>query len=173
MSKERGHIKWYRDALDNPLFCKKPFDDWHAFEYLALKCRRFPTTLELEDGTTVQLDVGQYFVSRKKLADIFGWTEKKLRAWEGRLNRLNMVTAQGTRKGIVYTLKSYAFHQCEGQPQGQEVGQSEGQPQGQSKKKGKERKKKEVRLGADETPHAQPIKCPDDIRKNIERIFRT
>ncbi len=171
MSKRRGHIKYYRDALDNPLFCKKPFDDWHAFDFFMLKCQRFPCDVELKDGTKIHLDIGQLFISRKKLADIFGWSVKKLRAWENRLFHLNMVTVEGKRKGMVYTLKNYASHQLEGQPQGHEEGQPQGQPQGQSKKKGKERIKKETSRSGDFDPPLEVIPMPDYIRQKIEEVL--
>ena len=169
MSKKKGHVKWYRDATDNPLFNVKPYDDWHAFEFLCLKCRRFPGEIVLDDGMVIYLSIGQYFSSRAKLAERFGWSVKKLRAWEDRLFRLKMVTVKGTPKGMVYTVENFEFHQIEGQAKGHAQGQSEGITQGQRIKKEKERIKKETSAGDLEAPRVVPM--PDYIRKKIDEVF--
>lgn len=167
MSKKKGFIKWYRDATDNPLFCKKPFDDWHAFEYLCLKARKTPTEIVLDNGVIITIDVGQVFISREKLADVFGWSVKKLRAWENRIKRLNMGTAKGTQKGTLYTLKNYEFHQCEGQAKGQAKGQPEGTSEGTRKRIDKECIKN-ARACEGETPRdaeeRKVIPMPEEIK---------
>lgn len=170
MSKKKPYIKWYMDICDNPLFLKKPFSDWQAFEYLCLKCRRFPTDLVLDDGTIIHLATGQYFISRANLADICGWSVKKLRAWEKRTKQLKMVTAEGKARGTLYTVENYVFHQIEGQAKGQGKGQPEGTSEGQHTYKDKESIKKDARVRDLETPR-EVIPMPDYIRKKIEKVF--
>jgi len=170
MSTKKGFIKWYRDAIENPLFCKKPFDEWHAFEYMCFRARKYPGEIVLDNGAIIQLEVGQFFTSREKLADVFGWSVKKLRAWEDRIKRLKMGTAKGTPWGMVYTLENYASHQYTGQAQGQAQGQTQGQTQGQQKRKNKESIKKDARAREDNTPR-DVVGMPDYIRKKISEVF--
>ena len=170
MSKKKGFIKWYRDALDNPLFCKKPFDDWHAFEYLCFRARKYPGDIVLDNGAIVHLETGEVFCSREKLAETFGWSVKKLRAWEKRINRLNMGKPKGTPWGTVYTLENFGFHQHEGQAEGQAKGQTEGITEGTQYRKSKERIKEDARAREDKAPR-DVIPMPDYIRKKMEEVF--
>ena len=175
MSKKRGHIKWFRDILDNPLFRKKPWSDWQAFEFLCLQSKRFPGDLILTDGTVMHLDTGQVFISRATFADIAGWSTKKLRAWEKRVNTLKMVTVSGTPWGMVYTVENYTFHQHEGQAKGQGLGQSKGQTEGQRKKKDKESIKKETRFGDEKAPNGSEknvIPMPEEIRRKLDKAIK-
>lgn len=171
MSTKKGFIKWYRDAIENPLFCKKPFDEWHAFEYLCFRARKYPGDLMLDNGAIIHLEIGQYFTSREKLADVFGWTVKKLRAWEKRINRLKMGTAKGTPWGTVYTLENYYSHQYEGQAEGQAKGQTTGQTPGQQKRKNKESIKKDARAGVSEAP-AAVVPMNDEIRYRLQKTIK-
>lgn len=170
MSKSKGYIKWHRSITDNPFFMVKPFDDWRAFEYLCLKARRYPGDVVLADGNVVHVASGQYFISRAKLADIFGWTVKKLRGWEERMKRAKMVTAKGQGRGTIYTIEMYTFYQLEGQAEGQGKGQPQGQPQGQRIKKDKESIKKDARASDLETPR-DVIPMPDFIRQKINEVL--
>lgn len=171
MSTKKGFIKWYRDATDNPLFCKKPFDEWHAFEYLCFKARKYPVDLILDNGAIVHLEIGQYFTSREKLSEVFGWSVKKLRAWEDRLKRLKMGTAKGTPWGMVYTLENYALHQHTGQAEGQAKGQTTGQTVGQQKRKNKESIKKDARAGEVEAPR-DVVGMPDELRRKLNKAIK-
>lgn len=170
MGKSKGYIKWHRSVADNPFFLVKPFDDWRAFEYLCLKARRYPGDVVLADGNVVHVASGQYFISRAKLADIFGWSVKKLRGWEKRMKRAKMVLAEGLAKGTRYTIEKYAFYQLEGQAEGHAKGQSEGTSEGTRIKKDKESIKKDARACDLEAPR-DVIPMPDFIRKKINEVL--
>ena len=170
MSKEKGFIKWYRGITENPFFMSKPFDDWRAFEYLCLKARRYPGEIVLNDGNVIQLDCGQYFISRQKLADIFGWTIKKLKGWEKRMFLSKMVLSEGLSKGTRYTIENYTFYQLEGTAKGTAKGISQGLSQGLRIKKDKESIKKDARAGESETPR-DVVPMPDYIREKITEVF--
>lgn len=170
MSKSKGFIKWYRGITDNPFFMAKPFDDWRAFEYLCLQARRYPGDIVLSDGNIVHLEAGQYFISRAKLADIFGWSIKKLKGWEFRMKTAKMVLAKGLAKGTLYTIEKYTFYQLEGPAEGPAKGTSEGLTEGLRIKKDKESIKKDARACDMETPR-DVIPMPDYIRKKMEEVF--
>lgn len=170
MSKNKGYIKWHRSVADNPFFLVKPFDDWRAFEYLCLKARRYPGEIVLSDGNVIRLDRGQYFISRQKLADIFGWTIKKLKGWEKRMFLAKMVLAEGLAKGTRYTIENYTFYQLEGPAEGPAKGTSEGTSEGPRIKKDKESIKKDARASDQETPR-DVIPMPDYIRKKINEVL--
>lgn len=168
MKKNNTFIKLYRSTLDNVLFNVKPFDDWRAFEYLILKARIEPCDLVLANGEIVHLERGQHFESRKSIAEKFGWSVKKVRAWEDRLKRLNMGTAEGMPKGTLYTLKNYTFYQGEGHAKGHGKGQSQGTSQGTRKKNDKECKRN-ARAREGEAPRdaeeRKVIPMPEEIRR--------
>lgn len=170
MSKSKGYIKWHRSITENPFFMVKPFDDWRAFEYLCLKARRYPGDVVLADGNVVHVASGQYFISRAKLADIFGWSVKKLKGWEERMKRAKMVLPEGLPKGTRYTIEKYAFYQLEGPAEGPAEGTSEGTSQGLRIKKDKESIKKDARASDLETPR-DVIPMPDFIRQKINEVL--
>lgn len=165
--KNNTYIKLYRSTLENNLFNVKPFDDWRAFEYLILKARVEPCDLVLSTGEIIHLERGQHFESRKSLAEKFGWSVKKIRAWEDRLKRLKMGTAKGTGKGTLYTLENYGFYQGEGHGKGHSEGQPQGTSQGTRKKNDKECIKN-ARAREDETPRGaeerKVIPMPEEIK---------
>ena len=171
MKKHKGFIKWYRGITENPFFMVKPFDDWRAFEYLCLKARRYPGEVVLSDGNIVHLECGQYFISRAKLADIFGWTVKKLKGWEFRMKTSKMVSAEGLPKGTRYTIENYTFYQLEGPAEGPAKGTSQGTSQGLRIKKDKESIKKDARAGVSEAPGAV-VPMNDEIRFKLQKTIK-
>lgn len=175
MSKKWGFIKWYRAALENPLFLRKPWDDWHAFEFLNLCCRLHPKDLVLADGTVMHIDTSQVFISRPVFAEWAGWSVKKLRAWEKRVNALKMVTVKGTPWGMVYTVENFEFHQLEGHAKGHAKGQTEGTTGGHHNNNDKECIKKGVRLSDEKAPAGPDkkfIPMPDEIKEKMNKIVK-
>ena len=118
MGLESRYIKLFSSALHNCLFQKKPFDEWHAFEYLLLRARYEPTDFILSDCSIIHLERGQHFESIASLSDRFGWSEKKVRCFLGKLEKLEMISVKGGRKGQLITVEKYGFYQCFGQAEG-------------------------------------------------------
>ena len=118
MGLESRYIKLFSSALHNCLFQKKPFDEWHAFEYLLLRARYEPTDFILSDCSIIHLERGQHFESIASLSDRFGWSEKKVRCFLGKLEKLEMISVKGGRKGQLITVEKYGFYQCLGQAEG-------------------------------------------------------
>ena len=49
------YIKLFRKVVENDLFNEKPFDRWHAFEWLMVKACRFEKT-EVIKGQAIHME---------------------------------------------------------------------------------------------------------------------
>lgn len=137
--RQRGtYIKLNRKILQDPMFDKKPYDDLRAWLWVLATAQAFPTIAKLEDGTEIYVGRGQFFRSKGKLAEEFGWTEKQVRAWEQRLKRRGSLSYEGRpkgrQKGTLYTVENYTFYQDSDTPKGQIKGQTKGQRNKKEKK---------------------------------------
>lgn len=92
------YLKLYRKCMDNELFTEKPFDRWHAFEYMMLKAYRYPRDAVIK-GQIVHIDTGQFIMSQRKMAETFGWSINKFIRFRKLLEQLNMVTFDGDTYG--------------------------------------------------------------------------
>ena len=108
------YIKLFRKATENDLFNEKPFDRWHAFEWLLLKACRFEKT-EVIKGQVVKLETGQLIVSQRKLAETFGWSRGKLERFCTMLESMQMASfdraAYGASVGTIVTIENYSRYQ--------------------------------------------------------------
>lgn len=110
------YIKLFRKVVENDLFNEKPFDRWHAFEYLLIQACRFEKTVIIK-GQTIHLKPGQLIIGQRKLAATFGWSRGKLaRFWE-LLEDLEMTTIDGATYGAsigtLVTIENYEKYQGE------------------------------------------------------------
>ena len=134
MSELGTHIKIFRKAADNVLFCEKPFDRWHAFEWLLIKARYKPTQ-KIIKGKVYEIGTGQLLIGTDKLADIFGWSRGKVIRFLDLLKTLEMASSHGTVGGTLITIENYSKYQI-----GQTAdGTTDGTTDGTYKNKDKER----------------------------------
>lgn len=131
-----SYIKLFRKSLHNDIFNEKPFDRWHAFEYLLLRAQRFPTDVVL-NGQVVHLETGQLIESEATLADRWGWSRGKVRRFLQMLDRTGIATSDGTALGTAITIEKYTFYQCGETADGTALGTADGT----HKKKDKESKR--------------------------------
>lgn len=120
-------IKIYRSAADNPLFKEKPFDRWHAFEYLLMRAQVRSETVILK-GQRVKLERGQLIQGLDNLAQTFGWSRNKVRRFLQLLKDEQIANYNGTPNGTLITIENYSFYQDVRQPNGQPNEQPDGQP---------------------------------------------
>lgn len=110
------YIKLFRKAIDNNLFSEKPFDRWHAFEWLLLRACRFDKT-EVIKGQVVSLKQGQLIVGQRSLAETFGWSRGKLDRFCKLLEDLKMASfdraAYGASIGTLITIENYSKYQSD------------------------------------------------------------
>ena len=108
----KTYIKLYRKVMDNAIFLELPYDRWHAFEFLILKARRFPTVTILK-GKPIKLEVGQLICGEDKLASKWGWSRGKVKRYLDMLENLGMIKKNGTPYGTLITVENYTKYQGE------------------------------------------------------------
>ena len=110
------YIKLFRKVVENEMFDEKPFDRWHAFEWLLIKACRFEKT-EVIKGQVVRLKPGQLIIGQRKLAETFGWGRGKVARFCKLLEDLEMATfdssTYGASIGTVITIENYSRYQYE------------------------------------------------------------
>lgn len=113
------YIKLFRKVVENDLFNEKPFDRWHAFEWLMIKACRFEKT-EVIKGQAIRLKPGQLIIGQRKLAETFGWGRGKVARFCKLLEDLKMATfdstTYGASIGTVITIENYSRYQDEAEP---------------------------------------------------------
>lgn len=112
MDEGMTYIKLYRKVAENELFLELPYDRWHAFEYLLLHARRFPSVVILK-GKPIPLDTGQLIIGEGKLGTKWGWSRGKVIRFLDMLEELEMIKKNGTPYGTVITIENYAKYQCD------------------------------------------------------------
>ena len=108
----KTYIKLYRKVMENAIFLELPYDRWHAFEFLILKARRFPTVTILK-GKPIKLEVGQLICGEEKLAVKWGWSRGKVKRYLDMLENLGMIKKNGTPYGTLITIENYTKYQGE------------------------------------------------------------
>ena len=112
MTEDITYIKLYRKVMENAIFLELPYDRWHAFEFLLLKARRFPTVTILK-GKPIKLEVGQLICGEEKLAVKWGWSRGKVKRYLDMLENLGMIKKNGTPYGTLITIENYTKYQGE------------------------------------------------------------
>lgn len=112
LNDDKTYIKLYRKVMDNAIFLELPYDRWHAFEFLLLKARRFPTVTILK-GKPIKLEVGQLICGEEKLAVKWGWSRGKVKRYLDMLENLGMIKKNGTPYGTLITIENYTKYQGE------------------------------------------------------------
>ena len=112
MTEDITYIKLYRKVMENAIFLELPYDRWHAFEFLLLKARRFPTVTILK-GKPIKLEVGQLIYGEDKLASKWGWSRGKVKRYLDMLENLGMIKKNGTPYGTLITVENYTKYQGE------------------------------------------------------------
>ena len=126
-------IRLYRKAQYNELFMEKPFDRWHAFEYLVMKACRFDKT-EIIKGRVINLKRGQLLIGQRKMADTFGWSRNKVARFQELLEALKMATFDGATYGAtigtLVTVENYDRYQLGNNTNGATDGATDGATNG-------------------------------------------
>lgn len=170
------YVKLYRKSLENELFLEIPYDRWHAFEFLVLKARRFPTVKILK-GKQVKLNTGQLIYGEGKLAEKWGWSRGKVRRFLDLLEELEMIRRSGTPYGTLITIENYTIYQGSQPLDDTPDSTSSDTPDGTHKKKDKKDKKdnkyygefKNVSLSDDELEKLK-IRYPYDWENRIDKL---
>lgn len=154
MSKNYGYIKVFRDIQEHYLWQEKPFDKARAWLDLVMLANHTDKKL-MVNGKLKVIKRGQIFTSRKKLAEKWGWSTKKVDGFINLLKTDKMVTTEGTAEGTTLTVENYGLYQSEGDTVGVHQKDSRGDTRGDSgrdsrgdtnKKDNKEKKDKKENI---------------------------
>lgn len=105
-----GWIKLHREILENPLWENKPFSKGQAWIDLLLMAN-FKDKRVLTGNKAVDIPRGSFITSELKLADRWGWSRGKTRAYLNLLEGERMITKNCTRNWTTLTIVNYGFYQ--------------------------------------------------------------
>jgi DNA-binding transcriptional regulator YhcF (GntR family) len=161
-----GFAVIYRSTTDHPLF-RDDMARLGAWTWLIMRAAWRPVRYDIR-GKIITLERGQLCVSRKQLADEWGWSPSAVERFLTRLKTEQMigrVTGQGK---TVITICNYSKYQDVSDEAGQAPGQAIGQ-QSDSNRTTKEQGNK-VTNKKDNIKHAG-AKRPDDVDSAIWKDF--
>lgn len=118
-----GWIKLHRKLLENPFWLDKPFSKGQAWIDLLLLVNHEPNEIMI-GNEVVQISTGQRHTSELKLAQRWGWSRKKVRAYLNLLENQKMATTKATTKGTTITIEKYVLYQTTGTTEGTTEGTS-------------------------------------------------
>lgn len=73
---EHGFLKWWRRGMRNKLWLEKPFDRWHAWDYLMAQAAHGPHAVHFQKQR-FRLKRGQLVTTYRQLARDWGWDHKR------------------------------------------------------------------------------------------------
>ena len=105
-----GWISLHRSIQDNPIWHEKPFSKGQAWVDMLLMANHAPKEV-LIGNKVVLINRGQFHTSELKLAEKWGWSRNKVRAYLTLLEEQKMSTTKGTTKGTTVTIENYTLYQ--------------------------------------------------------------
>lgn len=102
----RGWIKIWRRAKGHWLWTAKPYDQWHAFEYLLVWAADRPEERTFQ-GQVFVLKRGQHVTTGRQLVRDWKWGWPRVRRFLKTLEKTHTVVAQTERGCIVVTICNF------------------------------------------------------------------
>jgi hypothetical protein len=102
-----GYIKLYRDLTNNPLWVEKPYTRGQAWVDMLFRCNHVCIKMPPQ-YQGIWILRGQFLLSNLKLAETWGWDEKKVRRFMGYLEQEGMIRYFPRNKFCVYECVKYA-----------------------------------------------------------------
>ena len=88
---DEGYVKIWRKSFQNTLWKQKPFDEWHAWQYLIMKAAWKDHYVKYA-GCPVELLRGQSVTTHRKLGKDWGWCHKTAARFLEKLREGLMIT---------------------------------------------------------------------------------
>jgi len=130
---ERGYIAVARGLLKHPVVgATKPYSDLAAWLWLLFEATWKPHRVAVKNGQTrevVALERGQLTYSRSYLAEAWGWSEKRVRTYLGRLEKDGQIERQTGRLQTVITICNYDVYQTPSGEPGRQTDRQGGRQQ--------------------------------------------
>lgn len=137
---EYGKISLDRSILNHSVFNIKPFSKGQAWVYILLVANYKDNEIILGSKTKL-IKRGQHHTSVKKLAEKWGWSDKKVRNFLGLLEREKMLTTERTPKGTTLTVVNYDKYQSQGKAGRKRKGKLKDKAKDRANDKTKDRQK--------------------------------
>lgn len=107
----RGWIKVYRKIEDNPIWNEKPFSSGQAWIDLVILANHKPQPIRVKNGEIIIVNRGQVGVSKKGLADRWGWSRGRVSRYLQRLSSLKMIQQNIVENHTITTILEYNQYQ--------------------------------------------------------------
>lgn len=105
-----GYIKLFRKCLSSGFFNQKPFDKWHAWEYLLLHAK-YKDGTEFVNNRKIDTKRGCVYISQDNLAKEWGWSKCKVLRFISILQNEGMVILQKNHTINCISIVSYDMYQ--------------------------------------------------------------
>lgn len=163
MSNEiRGYYKVWRRARKHVLWGMKPYDPWHAWEYLFGWAAFVPQARDFQKHIFM-LQRGQHVTTKNQLAKDWGWSWSRVSAFLTKLKKLEMVRDEHREGCLLLTICNFDTWQGTGSKTGKATGKRPGtdrEPTGNDRRSNQEEKKEgdapPVGSAAPETGQPEP-----------------
>ena len=105
-----GWIKLHRKIREGPLWEEKPFDKARAWIDIILSANHEPNNFLL-GNEMVSIDRGSFITSEKKLAERWGWSRTKVRAFLLLLEKDSMIVKKTDHRKTALEVLNYCIYQ--------------------------------------------------------------
>jgi hypothetical protein len=123
-----GYIMIPRCLFENPLFRNSTY--FYAWLWLVSKAAWKSRQVIVTNGRTsevIELQRGQLSHSRSYMSEVWGWSEKRVRTFLNRLEKVGMIDLQAGRLQTVITIRNYGTYQGALFDEGRQTGPRTGQ----------------------------------------------
>jgi hypothetical protein len=179
----KGYYRVWRRARKHVLWNMKPYDPWHAWEYLfgwAAFSRQERAFME----KIFILERGQHVTTKNQLAKDWGWSWSRVHGYLTKLEKLGMTRSEDREGCIIVTICNYEVWQGKRSGAGKATGKQPGSDRettGNDRRSNQEEKKEErgAALGAAPAQTGQPdllnvdSLSPEACRGALEASERT
>lgn len=109
-----GYYKVWRKATEGKLWNAKPYNQWHAFEYLIARAAWRNHDVWYQ-AVAIQLKRGQLATTERQLAKDWGWGRTKVRSFLKSLENSAMIQTEVKPRHSVITITNYETYQGDGE----------------------------------------------------------
>lgn len=107
---QTGWIRIYRSILNHPTWKEKPYSKGQAWIWIILRAN-FKEAKVLIGNEVVVCDPGEFITSQDNMAEVWGWTLSRVRAFISLLQNDSMIIEKTTNRFTKLTICNYATYQ--------------------------------------------------------------
>lgn len=106
----KGWVKLWRDQFTHEISEKKPWCDGYAWSYIYSRANFKPKIVNFRNQY-ITVERGQFITSKRKLQELFGWSQRRTNSFLTSLEVRGMCTNRVTNRFIVITVCNYEKYQ--------------------------------------------------------------